>query len=66
MEEKSINSDYHLKQTKRKLYGLLLDKDVDLITENEADILYSLSIDEDIQIILRKAINVKNQTKKKS
>ncbi len=48
-----------IKEAKRKLFALLLECLDHTLFDNEVDIMYHLSIDRDIQEILKKASEVK-------
>lgn len=53
-------------EAKKKLYSLLLRLDPENITDNEADIMYSLSKDDSIQSVLNSSIaKSKNQYEQK-
>lgn len=50
-----------IKEAKRKLFALLLECPDNTLFDNEVDIMYHLSIDRDIQEILKKANEVKRR-----
>ena len=50
-----------IKEAKRKLFALLLECSDKTLFDNEVDIMYHLSIDRDIQEILKKASEVKRR-----
>lgn len=47
-------SQFELIEAKKMLYGLLLSKDKNKLTDSEIKIMYELTFDNDIQDILRK------------
>lgn len=53
--------DEKIQLAKRQLYSLLLKKDDEELTENEVDILFSLSKDEQIQKFLDEKLKDENK-----
>jgi len=50
----NIKMEKEILETKRRLYLLLMELTEDVITDNEVDIMFLLSKDEQIQSILKK------------